>query len=83
MTFEEQIRKYDTHSEYHYYIYTNFQGLHKVDVIHFKEFSDIKNDYFKNKKYYDTYAEARIEANRLNKIKQINDKLQDLEKDFQ
>lgn len=32
--------------------------------------------------YYDTYAEARIEADRLNKIKLIEDKKKNLENDF-
>lgn len=82
ITFEERIRLYDAHSEYHYYVYKDFKGIHKVDVIYFKEFSDLKDNYFKNKKYYDTYAEARIEADRLNKIKLIEDKKQNLETDF-
>lgn len=82
MTFEERVRIFDANSEYHYYIYTDFKGVHKVDVIYFKEFSEIKDNHFKNKKYYDTYDEARIEADRLNKIKFIEDKKKNLENDF-
>lgn len=82
MSFEERIRNYDAHSEYHYYVYKDFKGIHKVDVIYFKEFSDLKDNYFKKKIYYDTYAEARIVADRLNKIKLIEDKKKNLENDF-
>jgi len=66
-SFEEQIKDYDQRKDIHYYVYfSSASYTYRVDVLQFKKKSDIKNDFYKNKKYYSTYAEAQAVADKLN-----------------
>ena len=66
-SFEEQIKDYDKRTDMHYYVYfSSASYTYCVDVLQFKKKSDIKNDFYKNKKYYSTYAEAKAVADKLN-----------------
>ena len=52
----------------HYYVhFSTSRYQYRVDVIHFKLLSDIKSKYYSALTYYDTYAEAIAEADRMNK----------------
>ena len=67
-TLEEQIEEFDANPEMHYYVYfSNSRYQYQVDVIHFKSISDIKSKYYAALSYYDTYAEANAEADKMNK----------------
>lgn len=67
-TLEEQAEEFDANQEMHYYVYfSNASYQYRVDVIHFKSISDIKSKYYGALTYYDTYAEANAEADRMNK----------------
>lgn len=67
-TLEEKVEEFDTNPEMHYYVYfSTSRYQYHVDVIHFKSISDIKCKYYGALMYYDTYAEANAEANRMNK----------------
>lgn len=66
-SFEEQIKDYDKRKDIHYHVYfSSASYTYCVDVLQFKKKSDIKNDFYKNKKYYSTYAEAKAVADKLN-----------------
>jgi len=66
-SFEEKIKDYDKRKDIHYYVYFSAASYtYQVDAIQFKKKSDIKNDFYKNKKYYSTYAEAQAVADKLN-----------------
>ena len=66
-SFEEKIKDYDARSDIHYYVYfSSATYTYCVDVLQFKKKSDIKDDFYKNKKYYSTYAEAQKVADKLN-----------------
>lgn len=66
-SFEEQIKDYDKRRDMHYYVYfSSGTYTYKVDAIHFKKKSDIKNEYYKNKKYFSTYLAAQKAADKLN-----------------
>lgn len=66
-TFEEKIADYDARSDIHYHVYFSLATYtYCVDVLQFKKKSDIKNDFYKNKKYYSTHAEAQKVADKLN-----------------
>lgn len=65
--FKEKIKDYDARRDIHYLVYfSSASYTYCVDVIKFKKKSDIKNEYYKNKKYYSTYAEAQKVADKLN-----------------
>lgn len=67
-TLEEQVEEFDANLEMHYYVYfSSSMYQYRVDVIHFKTISDIKSKYYSALVYYDTYAEAKAEADRMNK----------------
>lgn len=67
-TLEEQVEEFDANPEMHYYVYfSSSMYQYRVDVIHFKTISDIKSKYYSALVYYDTYAEAKAEADRMNK----------------
>ena len=67
-TLEERVEEFDTNPEMHYYVYfSTSRYQYRVDVIHFKSLSDIKSKYYSALTYYDTYAEAIAEADRMNK----------------
>lgn len=52
----------------HYYVYFSSSGYkYRVDAIQFNKKSDIKNDFYKNKKYYSTVERAQAVADKLNK----------------
>lgn len=58
-TLEEQIEEFDANPEMHYYVYfSTFIYQYHVDVI--------KNTCYAAMSYYDTYAEAKAEADRMN-----------------
>lgn len=66
-SFEEQRKDYDARSDMHYHVYfSSATYTYCVDVLQFKKKSDIKNEYYKDKKYYSTYAEAQKVADKLN-----------------
>ena len=66
-SFEEKIKDYDERKDIHYHVYfSSASYTYCVDVLQFKKKSDIKNDLYKNKKYYSTYAEAQAVADKLN-----------------
>ena len=66
-SFKEKIKDYDARRDIHYLVYfSSASYTYCVDVIKFKKKSDIKNEYYKNKKYYSTYAEAQKVADKLN-----------------
>ena len=65
-SFEEKIKDYDARRDIHYFVYFSASYTYSVDVLQFKKKSDIKNDFYKNKKYYSTYAEAQAVADKLN-----------------
>lgn len=66
-SFEEQIKDYDKRKDIHYHVYfSSASYTYRVDVLQFKKKSDIKNDFYKNKKFYSTYAEAQAVADKLN-----------------
>lgn len=66
-SFEEQIKDYDARSDMHYHVYFSCASYsYCVDVLQFKKKSDIKNEFYKDKKYYSTYAEAKKVADKLN-----------------
>lgn len=66
-SFKEKIKDYDARRDIHYLVYfSSASYTYCVDVIKFKKKSDIKNEYYRNKKYYSTYAEAQKAADKLN-----------------
>lgn len=66
-SFEERIKEYDKRRDMHYYVYfSSATYMHRVDVIQFKKKSDIKNEYYKKKKYFSTYLAAQQAADKLN-----------------
>ena len=66
-SFKEKIKDYDARRDIHYYLYfSSATYTYCVDVLQFKKKSDIKDDFYKNKKYYSTYAEAQKVADKLN-----------------
>lgn len=66
-SFEEQVKEYDKRNDIHYHVYfSSASYTYCVDVLHFKKKSNIKNDFYKKKKYYSTYAEAQAVADKLN-----------------
>lgn len=65
-SFEEEVKDYDKRRDMHYYVYFSAATYtYKVDVIQFKKKSDIKNDRYKNEKYYSTYKAAKRAADRI------------------
>ena len=67
MTIEEKIAKFDKRRDIHYYVYFSSSTYkHQIDVIQFKKKSDLKNEYYKNKRYFSTHANAKAFADKLN-----------------
>lgn len=67
-TLEAQVEEFDSNPKMHYYVYfSTSRYQYRVDVIHFKSLSDIKSKYYGALAYYDTYAEATAEADKMNK----------------
>ena len=66
-SFEEQVKEYDKRRDMHYYVYFSTASYtYRVDVLQFKKKSDLKEDFYKNKRYYSTYADAQAVADKLN-----------------
>ena len=66
-SFEERIKEYDKRRDMHYYVYfSSASYTYRVDVLQFKKKSDIKDEYYKNKKYFSTYLAAQQTADKLN-----------------
>ena len=66
-SFEEKVKECDKRRDMHYYVYfSSASYTYRVDVIQFKKKSDIKNEYYKNKKYFSTYLTAQQAADKLN-----------------
>ena len=66
-SFEEQVKECDKRRDMHYYVYfSSASYTYRVDVLQFKKKSDLKEDFYKNNKYYSTYADAQAVADKLN-----------------
>ena len=67
MTTEEKIAELDKRRDMHYYVYFSSSTYkHQVEVIQFKKKSDLKTEYYKNKRYFSTHANAKAYADKLN-----------------
>lgn len=67
MTFEEKITEFDKRRDIHYYVYFSSSTYkYQIDVIQFKKKSDLKNEYYKNRRYFSTHANAKAYADKLN-----------------
>ena len=67
MSFEDKIKEYDQRNDIHYFVYfSSATYTYCVDVLQFKKKSDIKNEYYKNQKYYSKYQDAQRAADALN-----------------
>lgn len=67
MNTEEKIEELDKRSDIHYFVYFS-SSTHKfqINTIQFKKKSDLKNEYYKNKRYFSKYAYAKAYADKLN-----------------
>lgn len=66
MTTEEKIAELDKRRDMHYYVYFSSSTYkHQIDVIQFKKKSDL-TEYYKNKRYFSTHANAKAYADKLN-----------------
>ena len=66
-SFGEKVKEYDKRRDMHYYVYfSSASYTYRVDVLQFKKKSDLKEDFYKNNKYYSTYADAQAVADKLN-----------------
>lgn len=67
MTTEEKIAEFDKRRDMHYYVYFSSSTYkHQIDVIQFKKKSDLNSEYYKNKRYFSTHANAKAYADKLN-----------------
>ena len=67
MTTEEKIAKFDKSRDMHYYVYFSSSTYkYQVEVIQFKKKSDLNSEYYKNKRYFSTHANAKAYADKLN-----------------
>lgn len=67
MTFEEKIAEFDKRRDIHYFVYFSSSTYkYQIDVIQFKKKSDLKNEYYKDKRYFSTHANAKAYADKLN-----------------
>ena len=67
MTTEEKIAKFDKRRDMHYYVYFSSSTYkYQIEVIQFKKKSDLKTEYYKNKRYFSTHANAKAYADKLN-----------------
>lgn len=67
MTNEEKIAELDKRRDMHYYVYFSSSTYkHQIDVIQFKKKSDLNSEYYKNKRYFSTHANAKAYADKLN-----------------
>ena len=67
MTPEEKIAEFDKRKDIHYFVYFSSSTYkYQVDVIQFKKKSDLKNEYYKTKRYFSKHALAKAYADKLN-----------------
>lgn len=67
MTFEEKIAEFDKRRDMHYFVYFSCSTYkYQVDVIQFKKKSDLTDMYYKDKRYFNTHANAKAYADKLN-----------------
>lgn len=67
MTFEEKIAEFDKRRDMHYFVYFSSSTYkYQVDVIQFKKKSDLKDKCYKDKRYFNTHANAKAYADKLN-----------------
>lgn len=67
MTTEEKIAELDKRRDMHYYVYFSSSTYkHQIEVIQFKKKSDLNSEYYKNKRYFSTHANAKAYADKLN-----------------
>ena len=65
--FEEKIAEFDKRRDIHYYVYFSSSTYkYQVEVIQFKKKSDLNSEYYKNKRYFSTHANAKAYADKLN-----------------
>ena len=66
MNTEEKIAELDKRRDIHYYVYFSSSTYkYQIDMIQFKKKSDL-NEYYKNKRYFSTHANAKAYADKLN-----------------
>ena len=67
MNTEEKIAELDKRRDMHYYVYFSSSTYkHQIEVIQFKKKSDLNSEYYKNKRYFSTHANAKAYADKLN-----------------
>lgn len=67
MSTEEKIAELDKRRDIHYYVYFSSSTYkYQIDMIQFKKKSDLKNEYYKNKRYFSKHANAKAYADKLN-----------------
>lgn len=67
MNTEEKIAELDKRRDIHYYVYFSSSTYkYQIDMIQFKKKSDLKSEYYKNKRYFSTHANAKAYADKLN-----------------
>ena len=67
MTNEEKIAELDKRRDMHYYVYFSSSTYkYQIEVIQFKKKSDLNSEYYKNKRYFSTHANAKAYADKLN-----------------
>lgn len=67
MNTEEKIAELDKRRDIHYYVYfSSSTYIYQIDMIQFNKKSDLKSEYYKNKRYFSKYAYAKAYADKLN-----------------
>lgn len=67
MNTEEKIAEFDKRRDMHYYVYFSSSTYkYQSEVIQFKKKSDLNSEYYKNKRYFSTHANAKAYADKLN-----------------
>ncbi len=67
MNTEEKIAELDKRRDIHYYVYFSSSTYkYQIDMIQFKKKSDLNSEYYKNKRYFSTHANAKAYADKLN-----------------
>lgn len=67
MNTEEKIAELDKRRDIHYYVYFSSSTYkYQIDMIQFKKKSDLKSEYYKNKRYFSKRAYAKAYADKLN-----------------
>ena len=67
MGLAEKIKEYDARKDVHYFVYFSSNTYKwEVDVMTFKKKSDLADSYYRNMRYYNTYATAKAVADKKN-----------------